>query len=88
MLAFAIRRLLEALVVMLSVALIAFMLFRYVGDPVHQMVGQDATLEDRDAIRRELGLDDPHVMGGLVVGQLDRDAGAFLGLDPLIRVGE
>jgi peptide/nickel transport system permease protein len=59
MLAFAIRRLLEALVVMLSVALIAFMLFRYVGDPVHQMVGQDATLEDRDAIRRELGLDDP-----------------------------
>jgi peptide/nickel transport system permease protein len=59
MLAFAIRRFLEGLVVMLAVALIAFALFRYVGDPVHQMVGQDATLEDREALRRELGLDDP-----------------------------
>ena len=59
MLAFAIRRLLEGLVVMLAVALIAFVLFRYVGDPVHQMVGQDATLEDRETLRRELGLDDP-----------------------------
>ncbi len=55
MLAFAIRRLLEGLVVMLAVALIAFVLFRYVGDPVHQMVGQDATLEDRETLRRELG---------------------------------
>ena len=39
MLAFAIRRLIEALVVLLAVALIAFTLFRYVGDPVNQMVG-------------------------------------------------
>ena len=59
MLAFAIRRLLEALVVLLIVALIAFTLFRYVGDPVNQMVGQDATVEDRETIRQELGLNDP-----------------------------
>jgi peptide/nickel transport system permease protein len=59
MLAFAIRRLLEAVLVMLAVALIAFALFRYVGDPVSQMVGQDASMEDRSAIRRDLGLDDP-----------------------------
>ncbi len=59
MLAFAVRRLLEALLVMLTVALIAFALFRYVGDPVTQMVGQDTSLEDRATIRRELGLDDP-----------------------------
>ncbi len=59
MLAFAIRRLLEALVVLLAVALIAFTLFRYVGDPVNQMVGQDATVEDRETIRQELGLNDP-----------------------------
>ena len=59
MLAFAIRRLLEALVVMLTVALIAFALFRYVGDPVNQMVGQDASMEDRETIRRDLGLNDP-----------------------------
>ncbi len=39
MLAFIIRRLLQAIVVMLTVALIAFTLFRFVGDPVNQMVG-------------------------------------------------
>jgi len=59
MLAFAIRRLLEALVVMLTVALLAFLLFRYVGDPVNQMVGQDTSLEDRLKLREDLGLDDP-----------------------------
>ena len=59
MLAFAIRRLLEALMVMLAVALLAFVLFRFVGDPVNQMVGQDTTLEDRLRLRKELGLDDP-----------------------------
>ena len=62
MLAFAIRRLFEALMVMLAVALIAFALFRYVGDPVNQMVGQDATLEDRAELRRHLGLDDPVIV--------------------------
>lgn len=62
MLAFAIRRLLEAVVVLLAVALVAFTLFRYVGDPVNQMVGQDATIEDRETIRRELGLNDPFLV--------------------------
>jgi peptide/nickel transport system permease protein len=61
-LAFAIRRLLEGLLVMLTVALIAFALFRYVGDPVNQMVGQDTSIEDRETIRRELGLYDPVYM--------------------------
>jgi peptide/nickel transport system permease protein len=59
MIAFAIRRVIEAFMVMLAVALIAFLLFRYVGDPVHQMVGQDTSLEDRLKLRQELGLDDP-----------------------------
>src|SRR6476646_10656133 len=62
MLAFAIRRLFEALMVMLAVALIAFALFRYVGDPINQMVGQDATLEDRAELRRQLGLEDPVIV--------------------------
>ncbi|HEY7552845.1 MAG TPA: ABC transporter permease [Hyphomicrobiaceae bacterium] len=59
MLAFAIRRFIEALMVMLAVALLAFVLFRYVGDPVSQMAGQDTSLEDRLRMRQELGLDDP-----------------------------
>ena len=59
MLAFAIRRLIEALVVMVTVALLAFVLFRYVGDPVNQIVSQDTSLEDRLKLRQDLGLDDP-----------------------------
>jgi peptide/nickel transport system permease protein len=59
MLAFAIRRLLEAAFVMVTVALLAFVLFRFVGDPVNQMVGQDTSIEDRIKLRQELGLDDP-----------------------------
>jgi peptide/nickel transport system permease protein len=59
MLAFAIRRLLEAAFVMVTVALLAFVLFRFVGDPVNQMVGQDTSIEDRFKLRQELGLDDP-----------------------------
>jgi peptide/nickel transport system permease protein len=59
MLAFIIRRLLQAVLVMLAVALVAFLLFQYVGDPVSQMLGQDATPEDRTRLRTELGLDEP-----------------------------
>jgi peptide/nickel transport system permease protein len=59
MLAFAIRRLFEAIFVLLTVAFLAFVLFRFVGDPVNQMVGQDTPLEERIKIRQEIGLDDP-----------------------------
>ena len=56
---FLLRRLAQGVLVMLSVALIAFMLFRYVGDPVVSMVGQDATPEQRAQLRADLGLDRP-----------------------------
>ncbi|MDF1736491.1 MAG: ABC transporter permease [Minwuia sp.] len=59
MIAFVIRRLFQALLVMLVVALIGFTMFRYVGDPVAQMVGQDTSLEDRAKLRQDLGLNDP-----------------------------
>jgi peptide/nickel transport system permease protein len=59
MLAFILRRLLQAVVVMLTVAFIAFMLFQYVGDPVTNLLGQDATPEQRDRLRADLGLDKP-----------------------------
>jgi peptide/nickel transport system permease protein len=62
MLAFAIRRLFEALIVMITVALLAFIIFRFVGDPVNQMVGQDTTLEDRARLREELGLNKPIIV--------------------------
>jgi peptide/nickel transport system permease protein len=59
MLAFAIRRLFEAAFVMVTVALIAFVVFRFVGDPINQIVGQDTSIEDRLKLREELGLNDP-----------------------------
>ncbi len=59
MLAFILRRMAQAVLVMLAVGLIAFSLFRFVGDPVLFMLGQDATPEDRARITRQLGLDQP-----------------------------
>ena len=44
---------------MAVVALIAFSLFRFVGDPVNQMVGIETTPAERAALRERLGLDDP-----------------------------
>lgn len=59
MIAFILRRLAQAVVVMLVVAFIAFTLFQYVGDPVTNILGQDATQEQRDQLRADLGLDQP-----------------------------
>jgi peptide/nickel transport system permease protein len=62
MLGFVIRRLFQAVLVMLVVALIAFALFNFVGDPISNMVGQDTTLADRERLRQELGLNDSFVV--------------------------
>jgi len=59
MIAFIIRRLLQSIAVMLTVAFIAFALFNFVGDPINNMVGQDTTQQDRDQLRQSLGLNDP-----------------------------
>lgn len=59
MIAFAIRRLVQALGVMLVVAFISFLMFRFVGDPVNQLVGVDTSPEERAALREALGLNDP-----------------------------
>jgi peptide/nickel transport system permease protein len=59
MLVFILRRLAQAVIVMLTVAFLAFMLFQYVGDPVTNLLGQDATQEQREQLRRDLGLDQP-----------------------------
>ncbi|MGY6706810.1 MAG: ABC transporter permease [Rhizobiaceae bacterium] len=59
MLAYSIRRLLQSLIVMLVVALVSFSLFRFVGDPISSMVGQETTLAEREAMREALGLNQP-----------------------------
>jgi len=52
-------RLLQSVLVMFVVAFVSFSLFNYVGDPVHNMVGQEASTEKREEIREKLGLNDP-----------------------------
>lgn len=59
MLAFILKRLAQSVLVMAVVSAISFSLFNFVGDPVNNMVGQDATREQRVQIRIDLGLDDP-----------------------------
>jgi peptide/nickel transport system permease protein len=59
MIAVALRRSVQAILVMLLVAFIAFVLFRFVGDPVNQMVGIETTAQEREQIREQLGLNDP-----------------------------
>lgn len=49
----------QAAIVMITVALISFMLFQYVGDPVVFLLGQDATPEQVRELRAALGLDQP-----------------------------
>jgi peptide/nickel transport system permease protein len=62
MLAFIIRRALQAVAVLLAVGMIAFAMFRFAGDPVNQMVGAETPPEERLAIRQELGLNDPVIV--------------------------
>lgn len=75
MLIFLLRRLLQAALVLLTVAFVAFMLFQYVGDPVVFLLGQDATPQQIAQLRRDLGLDRPfwvqfwHFLGNALSGE-------------------
>jgi peptide/nickel transport system permease protein len=74
MLSFILRRLAQAVLVMLVVGMGAFWLFRYVGDPVGNMLGQDAAAAQRAQLHADLGLDKPaavqflHFLGHAVTG--------------------
>lgn len=77
MLAFLIKRSANAVFVMLSVTFIAFMIFRFVGDPVELMLNEQATQEQRDDLREKLGLDEPFIVqfGTFVVNAAQGDFG-------------
>ena len=71
MLAFILRRVLQAVIVMIAVALVSFSLFNYVGDPINNMVGIETTEAERQELRASLGLDDPaYVQFGRFVGNI------------------
>ena len=62
MLAVIVSRLGQAVLVMLAVTAIAFLMFRFVGDPVATMAREDATQAEKEEMRRALGLDRPIVV--------------------------
>jgi len=55
-------RMVQSLAVLLVVGLLAFAVSTKMGDPVNNMLGQEATIEQREAMRRELGLDRPFLV--------------------------
>ena len=59
MLAFAIRRIFQSIIVLLVVGLVAFSMFNFIGDPVDSMLGQERTDADVERVRIQLGLDKP-----------------------------
>ncbi len=74
MLAYVLRSLAQGAVVLVAVAFIAFSMFRFVGDPIANMVGQEASMADREELARRLGLDQPfpiqflHFLGNALQG--------------------
>ena len=79
MYSYIIRRLLQAIPVLLGATSIVFLLvYLAPGDVVESMMGQRASKESREQLRHELGLDKPvyiqyvNYMGGLFAGNLGR----------------
>jgi len=62
LLAFIIRRVGQSILVLLIVGLVAFSMFRFVGDPIDNMLGQERTAADVERLRTQLGLDQPFVV--------------------------
>lgn len=62
MFAFAVRRILQAMVVMVVISLIGFSIKYAFGDPVRDLVGISVSVEEREALRDELGLNDPFMV--------------------------
>ncbi len=56
------KRAVQSVFVLLLVGLVAFSMFRFVGDPVDNLLGQERTEADIERVRQELGLNDPFVV--------------------------
>lgn len=69
------RRLGQSLLVLLAVSFISFLVFRHIGDPTISLLGEDASLADREAVIAELGFDQPvavqylRYMGNVLQGE-------------------
>lgn len=57
MLARLLGRLGQSVLVLLVVSMISFLVFRYIGDPTVSLLGEDASVAEREALLQELGFD-------------------------------
>ncbi|KXS39279.1 MAG: peptide/nickel transport system permease protein [Halomonadaceae bacterium T82-2] len=62
MIAFLIKRLFHALLVMFVISVVSFAIQDNLGDPIQQMVGQSVPESERAELREELGLNDPFLV--------------------------
>ena len=62
MFAFILRRIAQAIFVMLIISLIGFSIKSKIGDPVRDLVGERVTPAEREELREELGLNDPFLI--------------------------
>jgi len=62
MFAFIVRRVLQAVVVMLAISLVGFSIKNQIGDPVRDLVGERVTPAERAVIADEMGLNDPFLI--------------------------
>ncbi len=75
MLVYILRRIAQSVLVMVAVAFVSFSVFRYIGDPTVNLLGQDASAQDRAELISRLGLDQPvpvqfvRFIGNLVQGE-------------------
>ncbi len=77
MIAFFIKRLAQAIVVMFVISIISFSIQDNLGDPLREMVGQSVSEAERQQLRDELGLNDPFLVqyGRFVKNALQGDLG-------------
>ena len=57
MLARLLGRLGQSVLVLLVVSMVSFLVFRYIGDPTVSLLGEDASVAEREALLHELGFD-------------------------------
>jgi peptide/nickel transport system permease protein len=62
MFAFIVRRITQAIFVMLIISFIGFIIKNKIGDPVRDMVGERVTPAEREELRDKLGLNDPFLL--------------------------
>ncbi|MCF6190147.1 MAG: ABC transporter permease [Cocleimonas sp.] len=77
MLQFLFKRFLQAVVVMLIISLLSFSIKDKLGDPLREMTGMSVSVEEREKLREQMGLNDPFLVqyGRFLKGAVQGDLG-------------